>query len=63
MYMGGAHKPRKHLEVRGLEKSVLVFLHVDPEDQTQLIRLGGRPPYPLSHLEGQEEENLKMGSS
>lgn len=55
--------PRKHLEVRELEKSVLVFLHIDPGDQTQLIRLGGRLLYPLSHLEGQDEDNLKMGSS
>lgn len=55
--------PRKHLEVRGLEKSIFACLHVDPGDQTQPIRLGGRPLYPLSHLEGQDEENLKMGSN
>lgn len=61
--MGGVHMPKKHLEVRGLEKSVLAFLHIDPGDQTQLIRLGGRLLYPLSHLEGQDEDNLKMGSS
>lgn len=33
-----------------LHESVLSFCHVDPGDQTQVIRLPSKCPYLLSHL-------------
>lgn len=41
-----------HVEVKDFQEPVLSFHHVSAENQTQVIRCGGKYLYPMSHLTG-----------